>query len=311
VGPYALAETRPRTLYAGRDKIYKSTVGGGSWSATNGGQTLDGNPALALAIAPTHPDTVYVTTAPVSSRGKMFRTTNGGTTWTNITGTLPDRYLIDIAIHPKNSALLYVTASGFGTSHLFRSTDAGGSWTDVGTGLPDVPTSAVAIDPFATEHLYVGNDLGVFLSTNGGGTWEPFMEGLAESALIMDLSVSYPNKAIRAVTHGNGVFERPLYTKPLSVPNTASIAREFGLEQNYPNPFNPSTTIPYRIAVAGRIRITVHDITGRVVATLVDEVKNAGSYSVQWNAERSASGTYLVRLFAGERTMSRSIQLIK
>ncbi|NUN69350.1 MAG: T9SS type A sorting domain-containing protein [Bacteroidetes bacterium] len=311
VGPYALAESRPRTMYAGRDKIYKSTVGGGSWSVTNGGQVLDGNPALALAIAPTSPDTVYVTTAPVSSRAKMFRTTDGGTTWTNITGTLPDRYLIDIAIHPKNSALLYVTASGFGTSHLFRSTNAGGSWTDIGAGLPDVPTSAVAIDPFATEHLYVGNDLGVFLSTNGGGTWEPFMEGLAESALIMDLSVSYQNKAIRAVTHGNGVFERPLYVKPLSVRPEPLSVTGFGLEQNYPNPFNPSTTIPFRIAAAGRVRITVHDVAGRAVATLADEWKDAGAYSVQWNAGRFASGTYILRLTAGTAVAVRSIQLVK
>ncbi len=311
VGPYALAESRPRTLYAGRDKIYKSTVGGGSWSATNGGQTLDGNPALALAIAPTHPDTVYVTTAPVSSRGKMFRTTNGGTTWTNITGTLPDRYLIDIAIHPRNSALLYVTASGFGTSHLFRSTDAGGSWTDVGTGLPDVPTSAVAIDPFATEHLYVGNDLGVFLSTNGGGTWEPFMEGLAESALIMDLSVSYPNKAIRAVTHGNGVFERPLYNKLLSVPNTESIAREFALEQNYPNPFNPSTTIRFSLSERGHVSLEIIDISGKKVATLVQGIKAAGQHSVTWNAERSAGGTYFAVMTAGGSRLVRKMILVK
>jgi photosystem II stability/assembly factor-like uncharacterized protein len=108
-------------MFAGRDKIYKSTQGGGNWVATNNSQALDGNPAISMAISFTSADTVYVGTAPVFSRARIFVTTNGGTSWLNVTDTLPDRYPIDIAVDPTNSAKVSVAFSGFGTPHLFKS----------------------------------------------------------------------------------------------------------------------------------------------------------------------------------------------
>jgi hypothetical protein len=73
---------------------------------------------------------------------------------------------------------------------------------------------------------------------------------------------------------------------------------DFVLSQNFPNPFNPTTTISYQLPVNSHVTLKVFDILGREVATLVNEQRSAGSYSVQWNASRFSSGVYLVRMEA-------------
>jgi len=74
-----------------------------------------------------------------------------------------------------------------------------------------------------------------------------------------------------------------------------TVPEEFALEQNYPNPFNPGTVIQYRIPKAGHVSLKIYDILGREVAVLVNEVKNAGSYSVEFNSQLS-SGIYYYTL---------------
>jgi hypothetical protein len=83
------------------------------------------------------------------------------------------------------------------------------------------------------------------------------------------------------------------------------------LEQNYPNPFNPSTTITYSVPVDSPVRLTVTDITGRVVRTLVDSRHSAGTYRVNVDMLQLSSGIYLYRLEAAGQTMTRTMTLIK
>ncbi|MDW8240738.1 MAG: hypothetical protein RMM98_14100 [Acidobacteriota bacterium] len=210
IAPYVLSPSWPDVLYAGRDIVYKSVDGGVSWTATNNGRPLDGNPILAMAISYQNSEVVYVASSPGQTRGRLFRTTDGGNSWTNITGNLPDRFPADLVVDPTNDAIVYVTFSGFGTSHVFKSTDGGLSWQDIGAGLPDVPTNALVVDPLWPDHLYVGNDLGVYVSTDGGRSWQNFSEGLLDAVAAFDLSISPSNRMLRVATHGNGVFERRL-----------------------------------------------------------------------------------------------------
>jgi endo-1,4-beta-xylanase len=90
-----------------------------------------------------------------------------------------------------------------------------------------------------------------------------------------------------------------------------TIPTNFSLEQNYPNPFNPTTTIHFSIPKNSNVKIIVTDLIGREVATLVNEWKNAGSYSVQWNGAQYSSGLYFYRLIAGNFVQVRKMLLIK
>ncbi len=210
VGPYVLSPSNPDILYAGRCHIYKSTNSGWDWELIHNGVPLNGNnPAICMDLSAADENLVYAATASFDDRPRLYRTRNGDT-FQEITGTLPDRYISDITIDPTDDDVVYVTLMGFGTSHLFRSTDGGDSWADSGQGLPDIPTSAVIVDPQNPEVVYVGGDLGVYVSPDSGQTWYSFMEGMGP-AMVNDLKVFAPDRLLRAATHGNGVFERPLF----------------------------------------------------------------------------------------------------
>lgn len=106
-------------------------------------------------------------------------------------------------------------------------------------------------------------------------------------------------------------YVRVYQDKPTSVAEQISGPQHFGLEQNYPNPFNPSTTIRYSVDHAGPVTLTVSDLLGRHIATVVEGPKEAGTYSATFDASHLASGVYLYRLTASGRTSVRTMQLLR
>lgn len=86
---------------------------------------------------------------------------------------------------------------------------------------------------------------------------------------------------------------------------------EYSLQQNYPNPFNPSTTIEYTIPKDGYVSLKVYDITGREIASLVNQYQNTGSYLVTWNASNFSSGVYFYRIVAGDYIATKRMVLKK
>lgn len=86
---------------------------------------------------------------------------------------------------------------------------------------------------------------------------------------------------------------------------------KFELSQNYPNPFNPSTKIRFDLPTQAFISLKVYDVLGREVATLVNEMKQAGSYTVKWDASRMTSGVYFCRLRAGNFIETKKLLLLK
>ena len=98
----------------------------------------------------------------------------------------------------------------------------------------------------------------------------------------------------------DGKFE---YSQMVKV-TAARESNEFGIQQNYTNPFNPTTA-------NGFTSLKIYDAIGREVATLVNEVKNAGTYSVQWNASQFASGMYLAKMTAGSFSSTKKLLLMK
>jgi hypothetical protein len=89
------------------------------------------------------------------------------------------------------------------------------------------------------------------------------------------------------------------------------LPQTYALRQNYPNPFNPTTNIGFRIADFGFVTLTIYNVAGEKVATLVSENLSAGSYEYQWDAQGLASGVYFYRIEAGDFTKSRKMLLIR
>ena len=132
---------------------------------------------------------------------------------------------------------------------------------------------------------------------------------------------------------GHGITPPPAWTNPyfggatlpgdpnigaLGVSVTAAVDKghaqqisSFALEQNYPNPFNPSTVITFDLPERSHVRLTVYDVTGRVVAELFNGERGAGHYSQVWNAGNVASGMYFFRLEAGQFHATRRMMLVR
>ncbi|MCH7965384.1 MAG: T9SS type A sorting domain-containing protein [Bacteroidetes bacterium] len=105
-------------------------------------------------------------------------------------------------------------------------------------------------------------------------------------------------------THIDGLFQNHIRNliairdTGATIVENDNIIDEYNLSQNYPNPFNPVTTIRYSIPESGEVTITVYDILGRIVGTLVGDFKQNGNYEVTFNANDLSSGVYIYRITA-------------
>ncbi|HPN38828.1 MAG TPA: carboxypeptidase regulatory-like domain-containing protein, partial [Melioribacteraceae bacterium] len=85
----------------------------------------------------------------------------------------------------------------------------------------------------------------------------------------------------------------------------------FSLSQNYPNPFNPETTINFTLPTQQQVSLKVYDVLGNEIATLVNEIKQAGSYEIKFNASKYSSGIYFYSLKSGNFSKTLKMTLIK
>jgi len=309
VTPFICCPSNPNILYAGGVSIYKSISGGLDWQGPFGTTVIGGTKILSMYSSATSVDTVYCGAV----NGRIFRSVNAGLNWSNVTDSsiTPNRYATDITVNPNKSNDIIVTFGGFGTGHVFRSTNAGNNWQNISGNLPDVPHHCVVMDPVYNQNIYVGSDLGVYVTTNSGVNWHEYRTGMPY-ALAFDVTVVYPNRKLRVATYGNGIYERKLLENPVSVnPVSNENITGFKLSQNYPNPFNPSTHLEFWIPDLGFVSLKVYNVIGKEVKTLVNEIKPAGIYSLEFDGSNLPSGIYYYKIESGDFTQVRKMILLK
>lgn len=98
---------------------------------------------------------------------------------------------------------------------------------------------------------------------------------------------------------------------PTAIDNKTESPNNFELMQNYPNPFNPTTTIKYQIPTSSLVTLKIYNVLGQEVATLVNEMEGTGNYTIKFNADKFASGTYFYRLQAGSLVETKKMLLLK
>jgi hypothetical protein len=122
----------------------------------------------------------------------------------------------------------------------------------------------------------------------------------------LDYSLVFSDRQTIKIS-GNGFTSIPYPTFNISLRidrNSSDSPISFRLDQNYPNPFNPETNIKYRISNISQVNLKIYDLLGREIATLVNDVKQPGEYSVEWNAEGLPSGIYFCKISAGNPSTS-------
>jgi hypothetical protein len=146
-------------------------------------------------------------------------------------------------------------------------------------------------------------------------TWSPLGSGMTSYGCVYALTVfnndliagGYFTNAGGISAHNIAKWNGYVGIKKIS----ENIPDNFSLSQNYPNPFNPSTTIVFDIPKSSYTKLIVYDLLGREVVTLVDELLKAGSYKVNFNADRLSSGVYYYKLEANDFSQTRRMVVLK
>lgn len=187
-------------LWTGGQKVWRTTNGGSSWLQAAAGL---GEYVSAIAVSPANGNFVLAGTRV----GLIARTSTGLTdaaaSWPSVNPMPGYLYVSWLTFAPGSTTTAYATYSTFGVPHVWKSTDSGASWSDVSGNLPDVPVHSLAVDPTDATRLYVGTDVGVFSSTNGGTTWNVENTGFAN---VITEALAVDGSNLFAFTHGRGAW---------------------------------------------------------------------------------------------------------
>lgn len=227
-------------------------------------------------------------------------------------------YLSDIAVHPDNDNKVLVSFGNYSVTSLWYTEDGGTTWTDVESNLggADGPSvRCVAIIPDHGSDLWMtGTSTGIYSAVKADGeplAWVQEAPEAIGNAVVDDLVVRLSDRKVVAGTHGRGIFS-------VIVPETSDVplVRPTMLNQNVPNPFNPVTDISFNLANAQRVRLAVHDVSGRLVKVLMDGHREAGEHTERWDGSDVSgrpvgAGVYLYRLEAGGVVEQKKMTLVK
>lgn len=223
--------------------------------------------------------------------------------WTRVgRGVLPNRPVTQFAVDRSNWRVAYASYAGFGAAtprnrgHVFKTVDGGRHWADISSGLPDIPVNSVVLDPSADDTLYVGTDVGPFVSVNGGRSWKRLGNGMPKVA-VWQLDYDASHASLAAGTHGRGAYTLDTgASAPALVVSTSDAGK----------PVGPGSAVTYTIKVRN---VGNKDATGvRVDAPLPSRTSyvSGGTFSrgaVHWRdltvpAGGSTSVDFTVRISA-------------
>lgn len=218
VTPLAILDSGPSSptyAFLASNFVYRADTAqaSGTWRWTKISTSLTGNTTNAVSVIAPVLNAGAVTIYAGTENGRIQRTDNGTATpatWSNVTGNFPGGLVTDVASDPSAPLTVFATRGEFGGAKLYRSTAGGTTWTAVGAGLPDVPANAVAIDPLDPTRIFVADDVGVFVSRDGGDTFQPWMSGLPLGTPVVDLEVDDAPYVLVAGTYGRGAWRLAL-----------------------------------------------------------------------------------------------------
>ena len=242
--------------------------------------------------------------------GSIIKTTDGGNSWN--TQTIPSGQYFPSSYY-VNENLGWLVWDSNGGNNIYKTTDGGTNWTPCGLTYPGGGFSIYFINEktgwIAGSNYPLSNYRNIIKTTDGGNTW---VSQDIPSSGVTDLF--FLNENTGWATGGEGIFKTTNGgvngIKDISIHST-SIPKEIELYQNYPNPFNPSTIIEYRLTKKQQVNLQIFNILGQEISKLVNEVQNSGTYKINWNPGKAASGVYFYRLTTPSRVIAKKMLLIR
>ncbi len=273
-------------IFAGTEHgVYLSSDNGVSWNHT----VFNNRIVYSIAISGNN---IFAGT----SNNGVYRSANNGVSWDQT--ALNNRSVYSVAVSSNN---------------LFAGTDSHGVYISANNGISWNQASlndhtVLFLSANGNRILTGTKDSGVYASINNGVSWEKFNGGFSTVSSVYSLLLTGNN--IFAGTRNYSVWKRnesEIGIKNISI----STPDRFILYNNYPNPFNPLTKIRFDVPESEHIVITVFDVLGREVASLVNEQLQPGTYEIEWDGSNYPSGVYFYKFSAGIDIFTKSMVLIK
>jgi photosystem II stability/assembly factor-like uncharacterized protein len=290
--------------------ILKTTDGGHNWTTQYADmKTIINRVCFADSISGI---AVGTSLDSVGLKCAIFRTTDGGSQW-NRQSVGIEGVLYGVSFGDDRNGIAVGTRIITHEGLVLRTTDGGTTWISQPTLTTSVLTGVCFTDVQSATIVggapFDGEDI-ILRTTDGGNTWI----SLPLNSTNHLSEVCFVDAATGWIVGWNGTILHTTsggvtYVKQEKI--TSEVPKGFSLYQNYPNPFNPTTAINYQLAVGDKVTLKVYDVLGNEVATLVNEVKPAGTYEVTWNARNLSSGAYYYQLKAGSYVETKKMLMSK
>ncbi|HSL81247.1 MAG TPA: glycosyl hydrolase, partial [Thermoanaerobaculia bacterium] len=374
--PIAFSPHRVGTVYLGAQKLLRSRDHGGSWEEISpdlttdnpawqrqeesGGLTTDNSTAenhttiFAIDESPVEEGVIWVGT----DDGNVQVTRDGGGSWAKVSDTVPGlperRWISHVAASPHTAGTAFVTADAHRTgdmgTYVFKTADYGATWTSLATEVLDGFAHVIEQDPVNPDLLFLGTELGLWLSLDGGSQWVRFEGGFPKMAPVNDLVVHPRDGDLVVATHGRGIYIlddltplRNLTAETLAqdaalLPTRAAVMvipspqQQFGGQENFVgrNPPEAAEIAYYlkRRHLFGDLKVEIRAPDGELLKT-VPGTKRRGINRVSWpmrlpppkvppatnlvpafEGPRVLEGTYEVRLVKGDQTYTGQVELV-
>ncbi|HQQ94156.1 MAG TPA: T9SS type A sorting domain-containing protein [Bacteroidia bacterium] len=265
VTPIVADYNHPGVLYAGNENIAKSTDGGNTWAVPgtifSNTVTLSNTEISALAVSNTNSQVIYAARRvryEYGIDGIVFRSTNGGQSYTNITSNLPDSlYFTGLEVSHSDQNTVYICMAGFSAGNkVFKSTNGGQSWQNISYNLPNIPINCIKQIP-GSNALMIACDFGVYVLNNASVTWVD-ESGSLPNVIISDIEFNSALNKVYVSSFGRGIWES-VYSPGTGINPIIGSNRELLL---YPNPNSGHFTLEFPNA---NFDAEVVDVMGRNV----------------------------------------------
>jgi len=363
-------------IYYGSQYLYKSEDQGDNWTRISPDLTTDdpekqrqeesGGLTSDVTAAENHCSIFTIAESPLDARliwvgtddGNLQVTRDGGETWTNVVANVPDlpanTWVSSVEPGRHQAGVAYATFDGHRTGdrtpYVYKTTDFGATWQSLASDAIESYCHVVRQDYVNPELLFLGTEMGLYISLDDGGSWTRFTGGLPDKVCVKDMVFQQREHDLVLATHGRGIYiiddisslrsltKEVVAQDAVILPNRPSYKQVNTMSFGYgaggytaPNP--PSgLEITYYLRkrhIFGKLRVEIYDEAGEQVATLPGG-KRRGINRVQWSMRLPAptvarsralaigaltgptvpEGTYTVKLVKGKKTYESRVTLL-
>jgi photosystem II stability/assembly factor-like uncharacterized protein len=254
------------TLYAGFSNVSKSTDGGFTWNVISSFPVpgFYDHELSALAVANSNSNVIYAAKRvryEYQVPGALYKTTDGGNTWSDITAGLPDSlYYTSVEISESDANVAYITMAGFSAGNkIFMTNNGGTTWQNISYNLPNIPVNCVKHIP-GTNKIIAASDIGLYTLdlSNLPSTWTPYGTGLP-NVIISDIEFNTALNKIYVCTFGRGIWASDL-NELVGIKDPVASSLNVQL---YPSINDGSFTIEVS-GMSKELQLDIIDVTGRI-----------------------------------------------